>query len=181
VKRHVPRLLPLALIAASLGLSAPAAHASPSACASAAAAPSKEAMQQTRITTLCLLNRERRDRGLRPLRMRKRLSIAARHHSLNMVRRNFFAHGNFVSRILNARYVRRREAWALGENIAWGTGELATPQSIVKAWMNSPGHRANILSHRFRDIGVGIVMGAPAQLHASTVAATYTTDFGLRG
>jgi uncharacterized protein YkwD len=181
VKRHALRLLPLALIAATLAVSAPAAHASTSACASAAATPSKQAIQLTRITTLCLLNRERRARGVRPLRMRKRLSVAAKRHSRNMVRKSFFAHGNFVARILNARYVRRRQAWSLGENIAWGTGELATPQSIVNAWMNSPGHRANILNRRFRDIGVGIVMGAPAPVHASAVAATYTTDFGLRG
>jgi uncharacterized protein YkwD len=118
---------------------------------------------------------------MQPLRMCKRLSVAAKRHSRNMVRKNFFAHGNFVARILKARYVRRRQAWSLGENIAWGTGNLATPQEIVKAWMNSPGHRANILNRRFRDIGVGIVMGAPAQVQAGQVAATYTTDFGLRG
>jgi uncharacterized protein YkwD len=182
VKRHPPRLLPLALLTASIALGAPpAAQARVSACASVQAVPSKQAIQQARLNTLCLLNRERSARGMRPLRMHKRLSVAAERHSRNMVRGNFFAHGNFVARILNAGYVNRRHAWSLGENIAWGTGSLAAPQEIVKAWMKSPGHRANILNRRFRDVGVGIVMGAPTRVNASVVAATYTTDFGLRG
>jgi len=55
---------------------------------------------------------------------------------------------------------------------------LGTPESIVDARMNSPGHRANILSAQFREIGVGFARGAPA--NASANAAIYTTDFGLR-
>jgi uncharacterized protein YkwD len=98
-----------------------------------------------------------------------------------MVRKGFFQHGNFVARILNTRYVTRRQAWSLGENIAWGTGSLGTPAQTVRAWMRSPGHRANILSRRFRDIGIGIALGAPAEVHASAGAATYTTDFGVKG
>jgi uncharacterized protein YkwD len=98
-----------------------------------------------------------------------------------MVRRDFFAHGNFVARILNARYTGRRSAWSLGENIAWGTGTYATPREIVKSWMNSSGHRHNILNGRFRDIGIGIVAGAPGMARSSAAGATYTTDFGRRG
>src|SRR2546423_1519821 len=64
----------------------------------------------------------------------------------------------------------------LGENIAWGSLQYSTPASIVKMWMHSPGHRANILRAGFRDIGIGIARGAPqAGVHG---AATYTTDFG---
>ena len=46
--------------------------------------------------------------------------------------------------------------YTLGENIAWGTLWLGTPRSIVKAWMESPGHRANILNGSYRYTGIGI-------------------------
>jgi uncharacterized protein YkwD len=96
-----------------------------------------------------------------------------------MVSRGYFDHGNFVARIINSRYVGPRSAWSLAENIAWGTGSLATPAQIVRGWMNSPGHRANILNGRFRDIGVGVALGAPAG--GVRDGATYTTDFGRKG
>lgn len=175
----------LALVPATAALPS-AAQASQSrmataACASATVHPSQVAKRQARLTTVCLLNRERARRGLRPLRLRHRLNVAATRHSRNMVRKRFFAHGNFAARILRTRYVTRRGAWALGENIAWGSGSLATPAEIVRGWMRSPGHRSNILSRRFRDIGVGIVSGAPRAAHAVSNGATYTTDFGRRG
>lgn len=183
VMRRTPRtlLLVVVLALAATALPATAAQASPAACASAAIHPAQLGHAKARQTTLCLLNRERRARGLRPLRLNRRLSIAAARHSRNMVRKDFFAHGNFVARILNARYVGRRAAWSLGENIAWGTGSLATPAEIVRGWMNSSGHRHNILSRRFRDIGIGIARGAPGMGRSVAPGATYTTDFGRKG
>jgi uncharacterized protein YkwD len=188
MKRLAPRLL-LALFAAASAAALPAAsaHASSPSCAIASvgatanALPTKASLSTARRETLCLVNRERAQRGLRPLRLSTHLSQASVGHSRNMVRKRFFQHGNFVARILNARYVTRRQAWSLGENIAWGTGSLGTPAQTVRAWMRSPGHRANILSRRFRDIGIGIALGAPAVVHASAGAATYTTDFGVKG
>jgi uncharacterized protein YkwD len=180
---RVPTLC-LALALAAMAVPAtPAAAAGKAhaACASGHVHPAQLAKRQARAATLCLINRERRRRGLRPLRLHRRLTVASVRHSRDMVRRNFFAHGNFVARVLNARYVRRRSAWALGENIAWGSGRLATPRAIVRAWMRSPGHRRNILSRRFRDIGIGIVAGAPHGGRAATPGATYTTDFGRKG
>ena len=47
--------------------------------------------------------------------------------------------------------------------------------------MHSPGHKANILTPSYRDIGIGIALGAPAKLPDGMPAATYTTDFGARG
>ncbi len=46
--------------------------------------------------------------------------------------------------------------YTLGENIAWGTLWLGTPRAIVKAWMESPGHRANILNGSYRYTGIGV-------------------------
>ena len=148
--------------------------------ATADVVPTNASLRKAR-ETLCLLNRERAQHGLRPLRLSKRLGRASLRHSRNMVRKHFFQHGTLVARILNARYVTRRQAWLLAENIAWGTGSLATPAQTVRAWMHSPGHRANILNRRFRDIGIGIVLGAPVIVPVSSGAATYTTDFGVKG
>jgi uncharacterized protein YkwD len=188
MKRHAPRFL-LVLLAATSAAALPAAsaQASSGSCtiASVGAAgtnlPTKASLSTARRETLCLLNRERAQRGLRPLRLSTHLSQASVGHSRNMVRKGFFQHGNFVARILNARYVTGRQAWSLGENIAWGAGSLGTPAQTVRAWMRSPGHRANILSRRFRDIGIGIALGAPGLVHASAGAVTYTTDFGVKG
>ena len=68
--------------------------------------------------------------------------------------------------------------WAYGENIAWGMRSAGTPSSIVDAWMNSSGHRANILSRDFREIGVGFSAGTPGG--GGAPGGIYTTDFGLR-
>ena len=54
---------------------------------------------------------------------------------------------------------------------------LGTPEAIVDAWMNSSGHRANILSRDFREIGVGFSPGTPNG--GSATGGIYTTDFGL--
>jgi uncharacterized protein YkwD len=171
----------LLAVVAAVALPSASAQASSRSCAIAGVYATADVVPANARETLCLLNRERAQHGLRPLRLSKRLGRASLRHSRNMVRKHFFQHGNFVARILNARYVTRRQAWSLGENIAWGTGSLATPAQTVRAWMHSPGHRANILNRRFRDIGIGIVLGAPVIVPVSSGAATYTTDFGVKG
>ncbi len=67
----------------------------------------------------------------------------------------------------------------VGENIAWGTMWLATPQSIVSAWMASPGHRANILDGACRETGIGVEPRPPASLAEGQPGALYTQDFGV--
>lgn len=63
---------------------------------------------------------------------------------------------------------------AAGENIAWGTGSLGSVRHIFKAWMRSPGHRANILG-AFADLGVGLRIGT---LEGHRQAHVWTQDFG---
>jgi uncharacterized protein YkwD len=99
-----------------------------------------------------------------------------------MVKDDFFEHTTpegvtMVDRILRAKYVREDQGWALGENLAWGTGSYGTPRGAVEAWMDSPGHRANILKRSFRDMGVGVVLGVPV---SDAAGATYTVDFGVK-
>lgn len=135
-------------------------------------------------STVCLLNRERTSRGLRPLRVNHRLSAAARRHTNDMVRRRYFAHdsrsdGTSIGRIRRSGYLSGARSWMVGENLAWGSGDRSTPHNIVDAWMHSPGHRQNILTGRFREIGIGVASRAPSSV--SSAAATYTTTFGQRG
>ena len=97
-----------------------------------------------------------------------------------MVAGRYFAHDSrsgarFSARIARTGWMSGRARWSVGENLAWGSGTQATPSSIVAAWMKSAGHRHNILSPRFRVIGIGIASGAPV---SATDGATYTTDFG---
>ena len=178
-RRRALSLLPLVL---ALAVPAPAA-AGPTACAAAGSSPTDVGAGQLEYTILCLVNRERTARGLSRLRSNDRLDRAARGHSRNMVRRNFFSHdapggASVLDRVLRRGY-RGPRGTLVGENIAWGSGSYATPAEILDGWMNSPGHRANILHPRFEEIGVGVAHGAPRAVGGAP-AATYTTDFGAR-
>jgi uncharacterized protein YkwD len=181
VHRHA--LFAALLAVAMLLASAPGASAKH--CKRAGLQPSKVSHRVVVRATLCLLNHARARHHLKPLRRSRRLGRAARNHSADMARRGYFSHdsrsgASFLDRIRRSGYLRRAGRWAVGENIAWGTGRLATPRAIVRAWMRSRGHRANILNGRFREIGVGITFSAPVRV-AGRPAATYTTDFGMRG
>ena len=101
------------------------------------------------------MNAERAKHGMRPLRINRRLSDAAHRHARDMVRRDYFSHdslagASFVDRIRRTGYLRGPRAWIVGENLAWGSGNRSHAAAIVRAWMKSPGHRANILQRRFR-------------------------------
>lgn len=135
-------------------------------------------------STVCLLNKQRTRRGLRKLRLNARLSKAAQQHTVDMVKRNYFSHvsksgANIVDRLSRTGYMRGARSWTVGENLAWGSGTRSPPREIIAAWMNSPGHRANILERHFREIGIGVVFEAPRSVRGSA-AATYTTTFGAR-
>jgi uncharacterized protein YkwD len=172
----VHRLLP--------GASKAPAGATP--CANADVVPTASNGAVVRSATLCLLNVERTSRGLRPLRADDQLRKVADNYSGQMVSHGFFAHVGFDGSTLRSRikggtrYLTRRVAsWSLGENLYWGSGSLATPAQSVDAWMHSAGHRHNVLNKNFRDIGIGIAIGAPQDVGDSP-AATYATEFGTR-
>jgi uncharacterized protein YkwD len=135
--------------------------------------------EATEATTLCLLNEERAGHGIAPLTLDEQLSQSALRHSQDMVAKKYFEHDSldgrsFLERILATGW--QVPSWIVGENLAWGAGERATPAAIVQAWMNSPGHRVNVLDWTFRSIGMGIVQGVPVAFDGP--GATYTTDFG---
>ena len=148
-------------------------------CADADTEPAIGNVPQVATATLCLVNLERTRRGLRRLRMDRRLVRAAGAHSFDMVVRGFFAHvapdgSTLVQRLRRARWLPRR-GWSAGENIAFGEAYLSTPRATVEGWMQSSGHRENILTRGWRLAGVGVVPGLPA---ATSGGATYTAVFG---
>jgi uncharacterized protein YkwD len=175
-----------ALVAAGVATaSAVATPAHAGGCAGAAVMPTRTNAAQMNQATLCLLNGQRRAHGVQPLSTEPRLDRAATEYAHEMASRNFFSHtspsgSTPESRIRATSYLRGARSWQIGENLAWGTGPRATPRLIVSAWMHSPGHRRNILDPRFRDIGIGIALGAPVDAGASLPGATYATDFGAR-
>jgi len=115
-------------------------------------------------------NVERGRHGLRPLTTDARLCRAAQDHSADMVRRAFFAHENpdgaqVWDRAMAAGYVYRKVA----ENIAAGQ---RTADEVVRGWMNSPGHRANILDAELSQIGVGHAPGGSYGVYWTQVFGT---------
>jgi uncharacterized protein YkwD len=118
---------------------------------------------------LRLVNAERAKAGCQALTVDTRLATAARLHSADMVARHYFSHTTpdgvtFSSRITAAGY-----KWSLaGENIAAGQPDAS---AVMRSWMGSPGHRANILNCRFRQIGVGLALESPRR-------PVWTQDFG---
>jgi uncharacterized protein YkwD len=142
---------------------------------------SADAMATAAGSIVCLVNVERTSRGLPRLQRDSDLSQAARGHASDMARQNFFAHvspdGDTVSdRLRTAGYGRPGDGWHVGEDLGWGTGDRATPNALVDAWLASPGHRRILLSSTYREIGVGVAGGAPNESSSGLPGATYTMD-----
>jgi uncharacterized protein YkwD/stress response protein SCP2 len=115
-------------------------------------------------------NAERARHGLRALTVDQRLAAAAQAHSADMVRRGFFAHespdgGQVWDRAVAAGYAYRKVA----ENIAAGQ---RTAEEVVRGWMGSPGHRANILDGDLTQIGVGRADGGSYGVYWTQVFGT---------
>ena len=173
-------LLALALLVAAVRpLHAPRAAAA--GCANADARPAKTSRSALSRAVRCLVNAERRARGLPALGADGRLARAARRHGSDMVARRYFSHvtpegADVHDRLRKAGYLKSGRSWAVGENLAWLGGSRATPRRIVRAWMGSPSHRRNILTGGFRGVGIGVVRNHPG----GRGGATYVAEFGSR-
>lgn len=129
--------------------------------------------------SLALHNEIRRDHNLRPFCVHPKLTRAARAHSRDMIKRDYFSHDtkgkgwDAGKRLDRAGY-----NWRIyGENIAWGSGSSGEPEKIMRSWMQSDGHRHNILKKGFREIGIGTAKGTYDRYDNATM---YTADFGTR-
>jgi uncharacterized protein YkwD len=185
-------LAALALVALSAPATAHAdggpaarARAASDRCVSADAMPGQAAAEDLRAATLCLMNAERAARGLGRLQSEPLLGRVAASYARQMVRGQFFDHtspagSTMLARIRSTSYLRDVTSWSVGENLAWGSGNLATPRAMVRAWMQSAEHRANLLDRHFADVGIGVAAGAPVALDPGELGGTYVTDFGRR-
>jgi uncharacterized protein YkwD len=153
-------------------------------CPNANLTPQAANIGQVRAAVLCLINQERERHGEGALQTNAKLTRAAEGHSQDMARADYFSHTSPngetpLDRMRASGYISDPQAgYMVGENIAWGTLWLATPQAIVEAWMASPGHRANILDASYRETGVGVAPHPPASLAEGQAGAIYTQDFG---
>jgi uncharacterized protein YkwD len=138
-----------------------------------------------RAAVMCLINRKRAEAGESPLVASAQLEQAAAGHSEELVADDYFAHVSPsgetpVDRIRATGYIPNASVgYVIGENLAWGTYQLATPQAIVSAWIASPGHLANILEAQYRDTGIGITPAVPSSLAPGAPGATYAQEFGV--
>jgi uncharacterized protein YkwD len=125
--------------------------------------------------TFTLHNSARIERNLKPFCVHPALEKAARAHSRDMIERDYFSHDTKDrDEGACARIRRYGYSWrACGENI----GNYSAPEAMFDAWMNSSGHRANILSDRFREVGIGVYSGD----YGGQQKTMYTVDFGARG
>ncbi|MFI5912905.1 CAP domain-containing protein [Dactylosporangium sp. NPDC051541] len=119
---------------------------------------------------LAIVNTERAKAGCQPLTYNAKLRTAAFKHSADMAAKDYFSHDSqdgtsFAARISNEGY-----RWSnAAENIAKGQ---KTPEDVMNAWMNSSGHRANILNCKLKDLGVGLAYQGKTPI--------WTQDFGTQ-
>lgn len=148
----------------------------------AAPAPAYD-RQADEATMLRLINQARSSRGLHTVRSFDALHRAARAHSCDMLRRDYFAHSSLSGLGVSARARRAGygitgwSGWSVGEVIAWGSGSLGSPRAVFKAWMRSPGHRSVLLTRRWRDVGVGCERGTFKGIRG---VCMWTVDLGRR-
>ncbi|KMS73900.1 stress protein [Streptomyces viridochromogenes] len=117
-------------------------------------------LSRTATEVVELTNRERARAGLRPLAVDTALAAAAQAYSSDMAARAFYSHTSPEgSQPWDRAAAAGSRMRTIGENIACGQ---RSPAEVVEGWMNSPGHRANILKRDFTHIGIGFAGGGPA-------------------
>lgn len=169
-RRGISVLLPLAVLMALAFSASPAAAGA--ACSGQDDAGASTAAQER--TVLCLVNQARKQRGLDPFATPPSLARSAARKSADILRCDEFSHEacgrEFTYWIKRSGY----GGCGWGENIAYGSGSFATPKSIFRSWMNSSGHRRNILGS-YDDIGIGLQVG---ELEGEGGAHVWTQQFG---
>jgi len=131
------------------------------------------------------INLTRGRRGLRPLRLSARLTAAANQHSASMAAKGYFSHdsangGSFFKRIASFYTYHGYSNWSAGENILWSSPDIDSGGAL-RLWMNSPEHRANLLNHSWREIGLSAVHAASAPgVYGGDEVTIVTADFGFR-
>jgi uncharacterized protein YkwD len=189
--KTLPHRVPTASRVTASATTVAAAHAQTIAdvlatpCQNTQLTPQTSNLSLIRASVLCLINTERAEHGKEPLQSNTNLEQAAESHGKEMLALDYFAHIapsglTPVERIRETGYIPSSEVgYVLGENLAWGTLSLATPEAIVNAWIASPEHLANILEGRYRETGIDVEPQAPESLAEGVEGALYTQEFGV--
>jgi uncharacterized protein YkwD len=178
-------LLGLALIGPMSSASpAVASVRAPVHCRGSGLQPTFANVEEVEAATLCLIDIRRTSRQRGMLRENTPLSHVALRQVRLMVHRDYFADvgpsGQTPAALVAASTYALGGSFAVGQNLAWGTGGATTPARIVAAWMKSPPHRRIMLDPRYRDAGVGVVPATPAVIGTGQQGATYAIEFGER-
>jgi uncharacterized protein YkwD len=158
---------------------------SPLNCAGAYLRPNASDLAAVDAATLCLVNWMRAAHDARALRANGELDDVAASQIESMLSGDYFADVSpsgqtAMSVVAGTPYPAHAASFAIGQNLAWGSGEDVTPAHIVAEWMASPPHRTIMLSGEYRDAGVAVAPSAPALLDAPSPDATYAFEFGVR-
>jgi uncharacterized protein YkwD len=154
-------------------------------CANTELTPEAANLGLAREAVLCLINRKRAENNESPLVLNSELVAAAESHDQELIADDYFAHVSPsgetpVDRIRATGYIPGPNVgYVIGENLAWGTYQLSTPQAIVSAWIASPGHLANILEAQYRETGIAITPAVPETVAPGAPGATYAQEFGV--
>ncbi|MFF4352883.1 CAP domain-containing protein [Streptomyces sp. NPDC001530] len=147
---------------ASTAAATPTAPAAPSPSASTKATPASSAVARV----VALVNSERSKAGCSPVTLNAKLSKAAQDHSADMASHQNMSHTGSDGSDPGERITRAGYSWSsYGENVAYG---YSTPEQVMAGWMSSPGHKHNILTCGFKEIGVGLAQPG----------SYWTQDFG---
>ena len=155
--------------------------------ATAAGNPARTLSSVDRLESQVLrqLNAIRRAHGLVPLRLSRPLSSAADAHSRAMGTFGFFAHSSrdgsaFWKRVQRYYGPTGHGTWSVGENLLWSTSGLDASEAL-RLWMASPAHRQNILTARWREVGLSAVsVSAAPGVFGGRDVVIVTSDFGVR-
>jgi uncharacterized protein YkwD len=154
------------------------------------AAPARHAGRNVSLTTLeqgvlADINAFRAQHGLGALTISPALTDAARQHSRSMATAGYFSHdsadgGVFWRRIQTYYPQGSRGYWSVGENLLWSSPDVDAPGAL-QLWENSPPHRENLLTARWREIGISAIhVGSAPGTYGNAPVTIITTDFGVR-
>jgi uncharacterized protein YkwD len=140
---------------------------------------SAAAEQQTMI---CLVNYARAKRGVTTLTNSPQLAVAGQLKLAANVRCNTFSHTAcgqaFPTVFKQSGYLNGAHRFTVGENLAYGQGDLGSPRATMLAWLNSPPHRTNLFRATYRELGIAY-LAAPSFL-GYTQVGLWATEFGVR-
>ena len=131
------------------------------------------------------VNSVRKEHRLPPLRYNNNLSKAAAAHTREMLQDGYFDHASadgsaFWKRLERYYGSKGFKLWSVGENLVWASPDM-TPVQAIEWWMQSPEHRANLLSSQWREIGLAAGhVPVASGVYGNHEVTVVTADFGVR-